>query len=179
VRASRVDATTENLVELRTGYQAGVIGGIVTLHAGYYAAHHGFGAPFEAKVATGLAEFVPRLASPRNQLWTAWVDDQLAGSVAIDGEDLGAGKAHLRWFITSDALRGQGAGRTLLTEALRFCDAQGFAQTELWTFAGLDAARHLYERFGFTLAEEWPGTQWGATVKEQRFMRPLPRTTPT
>ena len=33
----------------------GVIGGIVTLHAGYYAAHHGFGAPFEAKVATGLA----------------------------------------------------------------------------------------------------------------------------
>ena len=39
----------------------------------------------------------------------------------------------------------------------------------LWTFAGLDAARRLYERAGFRLAEERRGTQWGIEVTEQRF----------
>jgi hypothetical protein len=40
----------------------------------------------------------------------------------------------------------------------------------LWTFAGLDAARHLYEKFGFRLAQEQIGEQWGAKVNEQKFV---------
>ena len=41
----------------------------------------------------------------------------------------------------------------------------------LWTFKGLDAARHLYERHGFRLAEEYAGAQWGVNLVEQRFER--------
>jgi GNAT superfamily N-acetyltransferase len=77
--------------------------------------------------------------------------------------------AHLRWFIVSDAWRGKGAGRRLIHTALSFCRNRGYAQVHLWTFEGLNAARHLYEQAGFKLVEEHRGTQWGTGVNEQRF----------
>jgi len=101
---------------------------------------------------------------------------QALGSIAIDagGDEKGrqaAASAHLRWFILDEAVRGQGLGRLLLAEALAHCDAQGVETVHLWTFSGLDAARHLYESTGFRLVEERPGTQWGREVAEQRFVR--------
>ena len=56
--------------------------------------------------------------------------------------------------------------------AMDHVDRMGFSQTRLWTFAGLDAARTLYERNGFTLAEEYEGDRWGKTVREQLWIRP-------
>ena len=94
--------------------------------------------------------------------------------VAIDGEDLGPGIAHLRWFIVDAEIRGRGVGRELLAAALQFSDERDVLETRLWTFNGLDAARHLYEATGFRLAEERPGRQWGAEVMEQRFVRTAP-----
>jgi GNAT superfamily N-acetyltransferase len=98
---------------------------------------------------------------------------ELEASVAIDGSQAAQAAARLRWFITSDAVRGQGVGRQLLDQALRFCDGRGYRRVQLWTFAGLDAARHLYESRGFRLVLERPGAQWGAVVQEQRFERSL------
>jgi hypothetical protein len=57
-----------------------------------------------------------------------------------------------------------------MEKALSFCHACHFAQVYLWTFSGLEAARHLYEKAGFVLAEEKQGTRWGTVVKEQRFV---------
>jgi GNAT superfamily N-acetyltransferase len=76
--------------------------------------------------------------------------------------------------IVDEVLQGQGVGRRLLERALAFADARAFRETHLWTFAGLDAARALYERAGFSLSEEWRGDQWGTEVTEQRFVRPRP-----
>jgi GNAT superfamily N-acetyltransferase len=157
--------------ELVSGYRPGLIGAVTALHARHYAAAAGFGCAFEAIVATGLSAFCQRLDSPANGLWTLVEDGDILGSIAIDGEDLGGGLAHLRWFILAERLRGGGHGRRLLDAALSFADARGHAETHLWTFAGLDAARRLYERSGFTLAEERPGAQWGQEVREQRFVR--------
>jgi hypothetical protein len=39
----------------------------------------------------------------------------------------------------------------------------------LWTFEGLPVARHLYEKFGFKLVEQFDGMQWGTKVIEQKF----------
>jgi len=39
----------------------------------------------------------------------------------------------------------------------------------LHTFAGLDAARHLYQQHGFALIDEHATTAWGPPVLEQRF----------
>lgn len=169
-------------IQVLPGYRPGCLGRIVDMHARFYARHAGFGVFFESRVASGLAEFAGRLDKPCNQLWTALDGDHIVGSVAIDGEDLGKHpedrQAHLRWFILEDGLRGAGTGRQLLQQALAFCDQQAFEATQLWTFRGLDAARRLYESSGFTLAEEWPGQQWGETVIEQRFVRARPSVAP-
>ncbi len=165
-------ASSAGPVEIVPGYRTGIIARITEMHAAYYARETGFGQKFESVVAGGLAAFCDRLENPRNQIWVALRGGRVTGSVAIDGEDLGHGIAHLRWFIADDSMRGTGAGRKLLSEALAFVDRQGFAETHLWTFSGLSAARHLYEATGFLLAEERPGTQWGNEVLEQRFVRP-------
>ncbi len=162
------------LVTLHAGYRPGVIGRVAEMHARFYARHAGFGALFESKVAGGLAEFVGRLDQTGNQIWCAMQQDRIVGAIAIDGQDLGQGQAHLRWFILDDGCRGSGTGRRLLQQALAFCDRQDFAATQLWTFQGLDAARALYEAHGFALVHEAPGSQWGHAVTEQQFTRPRP-----
>ena len=160
-------------ITIEAGYVPGIIGAIAGLHGAYYARETGFDVAFEATVAKGLAEFAPRLEKPVNQIWHAWRGGAFVGSIAIDGEDLSAGIGHLRWFIVSDQARGTGMGRSLLGHALRFCDDEGFRETQLWTFKGLDAARYMYEANGFVLAEEYWGDQWGKKVREQRFVRTL------
>ena len=162
-------------VEIARGYRPSLIARITEMHALYYARTYGFGQAFESVVAGGLSEFCNRLNNSRNAIWAATQGDCIVGSIAIDGEDMGQETGHLRWFITDDATRGNGAGRKLLSAALSFADEQGFTETHLWTFSGLSAARHLYETNGFTLAEECPGTQWGHEVLEQRFVRPARR----
>jgi len=158
-------------IEVSAGFQPGAVGRIVEMHGQYYAREWNFPPVFETKIAAGLADFVPRLGRPDNEIWLATQGGQIKGSIAVDGEDLGDGKAHIRWVILEPELHGTGTGRKLVTEAVKFCDEHGFAETNLWTFKGLDAARRLYESVGFELAEEWNGTQWGFDLPEQRFVR--------
>ncbi len=171
-RLSGTGAMPDRSVAIAQGYVPGLIGRIVEMHAAYYSRQVGFGAAFETKVVGGLSEFVTRLGKPENAIWRAEWGGQIVGGVAIDGEDLGEGRAHLRWFIVDDGLRGAGVGKALICAAMAFCDARGFRETHLWTFEGLDAARHLYEKHGFVLAEEYRGDQWGKVVLEQKFVRP-------
>lgn len=162
-----------SLIEILRGYRPGAIGRVAELHGVYYHRDWGFGAFFEAKVATELAAFVGRYDPARDGLWTASRDGRIEGSIVIDGSRADAEGAHLRWYIVSDLCRGRGVGGRLLENALDFCRGNGYPRVYLWTFAGLGAARHLYEKSGFRLAEERRGAQWGIEVTEQRFVLPL------
>jgi GNAT superfamily N-acetyltransferase len=152
------------------GYIPGCIGRIVQLHAAYYSHVASFGVAFESKVATELAEFCTRYQPGRDGLWLAR-SPEVEASIVIDGSKSDTEGAHLRWFIASEATRGRGVGRALLTHAMNLVDCRGYKLTYLWTFSGLGAARHLYENFGFRLDHESPGSQWGKEVLEQRFIR--------
>jgi DNA-binding MarR family transcriptional regulator/GNAT superfamily N-acetyltransferase len=156
----------ENIHE---GYVPGCIGDVAALHARFYAQASGFGVFFERKVATELAEFAQGLSAPGKALWLYLDGGRALASLAIDGDEA-ARVAHLRWFIVDESLRGSGVGRRLLGRALDFVDSR-FDETYLWTFKGLDAARHLYESSGFRLAQESEGSQWGTPVTEQRYLR--------
>ncbi len=156
-------------IQIARGYRPGALGRVAELHGAYYHDHWGFGLFFEAKVAVELAEFLTRYDERRDGFWTVAVDARVEGAIAIDGLHAEAEGAHLRWFILADALRGKGMGNQLLDAAISFCREAGYARIYLWTFAGLDAARHLYEKHGFRLVEEHRGTQWGTEVTEQRF----------
>jgi GNAT superfamily N-acetyltransferase len=113
--------------EIVRGYRQGIIARITQMHALYYARTSGFGQRFESVVAGGLAVFCDRPENSRNAIWSAVQGNEVVGSIAIDGEDKGAEIAHLRWFIVDDGVRGGGVGRKLLSTALAFVDAQGFA----------------------------------------------------
>ena len=154
---------------VRKGYVPGCIGRVAELHARFYHRLVGFGLQFESKVARELSEFCERYNDESDGLWLAVDENRIEGSIAIDGAHAKQDGAHLRWFITSDRLRGTGIGRVLLASAMDFCQSRNYERVYLWTFEGLGAARHLYESVGFRMVHEQSGSQWGKEVNEQRF----------
>lgn len=151
------------------GYIPGAIGRITELHAIYYSKQASFNLYFESKVATEMSEFLTRFNPDRDGFWIAYINGQIVGSIVIDGIKSNTEGLHLRWFIVSPNYQGRGIGTRLLESAIGFCRKVESKRVYLWTFSGLDAARHLYEKFGFILREEITAKTWGKTVKEQLF----------
>lgn len=155
------------------GYRPGALAGVVGLHMAYYAPVWNFGLAFETKVAAELAEFLRRMEPARDLFLGAYRDGSLLGSIVVDVSQGGRRGAHLRWFVVGDAARGSGLGKRLMERAMAHCDER---RSPIWltTFAGLEAARILYGRHGFELAEESDVDQWSGGVREQLFVRPAP-----
>jgi GNAT superfamily N-acetyltransferase len=141
-----------------SGYEPGAIGRITELHGTYYHEHWDLGLYFEAKVASELAAFLSRFDPSRDGIWIAKVGGEMVGAIVIDGIDAAGEGARLRWFILAPEYQGKGIGNRLMQEAMTFCRKAGFKRVYLTTFAGLDAARHLYEKFGFRLCREEDGS---------------------
>lgn len=158
-----------NDFELITGYTPGIIGRVSELHSLYYFEHWGFKEYFEIKVATEMSEFISNYKEANDRIFSLVVNGKIEGSISIDGSSEKDKIAHLRWFIVSDQLRGKGAGNYLMKQAMSFCEQKKYNNVYLWTFQGLGSARHLYEKYGFTLTKESMGKQWGKEVTEQRF----------
>ena len=154
------------------GYRPGVIARAVALHMDYYAPLWGFGVQFEAKVAAEMGEFHARY-DPCRDLFIAVFDDEgaLLGTITIDGLSAAEEGAHLRWFIVAQTAQGSGLGKELMRRADAFLRERGYRKTYLTTFAGLDAARALYERYGFELVSEEETDPWSGQVGIQRFER--------
>lgn len=155
--------------DVNIGYIAGIVGRVTEMHALYYSGNWGFGKYFETKVATGLSDFVSNCSATKDLIISLSINGKIEGSIFVDGSSDDANIAHLRWFIVSEKLRGKGAGNFLMNKAMKFCRENKYDSVYLWTFKGLDSARHLYEKYGFSLTEENPGDQWGTVVTEQRF----------
>lgn len=155
-------------LEITVG-DSGGLDQVVDWHRDYYAEHWDFGPVFSDRVRREMTVFLDRFDPARDGFWTAALDGRMVGSVSIDGQDAEGADARLRWFIVDPARHGSGAGRPLLDRALAFCRQAGHRRVNLWTFAGLDAARHLYEAAGFRLIDEKDGDPWGLTVRFQVF----------
>lgn len=151
-------------------YAPGVINEVVRHHAVYYAKHWDFDTRFEAQVSREFSTFIDGFDKARDGFWWASDNGGFAGAVAVDGSRSGPGQARLRWFIVPEKYQGAGVGSRLFNRALTFCRERRFHGVYLWTFAGLDAARSLYERGGFRLTEEAEGDGWGPVITEQKFV---------
>lgn len=151
------------------GYYPGALGQIIAAHALYYHEHWGLDLSFEVQEACELAEFLKRYRSDLDGLWVARVDNRFAGAIAIDGSRTDEEGARLRWFIVEPQYHGLGIGRVLIEKAVAFCREAGHGKVFLWTFRGLEPARHLYEQFGFRLAQQHEIHQWGQLILEQKF----------
>ena len=168
-----MDAKTSpfvSVIEIRpSGYVPGAIGKMTELHATYYKQHWDFDLFFESKVATELSEFLNRFNPVHDGFWLAMIGEKIVGGIAIDGNEAKTSGARLRWFIVEPEYQGRGVGQRLLQEAIAFCRRDDIPRVYLHSFAGLDAARHIYEKFGFVLREEKQDRTWGRTVTEQTF----------
>lgn len=151
------------------GYKAGDIGRITLSHAAYYHLHWKFDAAFETERAKELADFISAFNKKTDALWVAEHEGQFAGSIAIDGKDHANADVQLRWFIVEPEWQGKGIGQKLIDQALTFCRERKYKKVVLWTFAGLDPARIIYERAGFRLAEAVSKRIWGTTITLQKF----------
>jgi GNAT superfamily N-acetyltransferase len=161
---------TQPIIEIRQGYVPGALGRVVEICGTYYHDNWGFGLFFEALVASDLAEFLKRYEPARDGFWTAWVNGRMEGHIAVDSLHASEEGAKIRYFVLSKAWHGCGIGNRLMQAAMDFCREAGHKRVYLWTFEGLHAARHLYEKHGFRLVEQRQGSQWGKEVNEQRMV---------
>lgn len=133
-------------MQLDTKIEPGDIGYLIHLHGTLYSPEYKLDLTFEAYVAIGLGEFVKSLDSKRDCLWLAKELGKIVGSIAIVGA--GERDAQLRWFLVHPDVRGQGLGKKLIAEALRFCRDRGYQSVFLWTISELNVAAHLYRQAG-------------------------------
>lgn len=161
--------------EIETGYVPGALGRVIELHETYYSKNWNLDYEFSREVAVELTDFLGRYDEANNRLWlvvraTDPEAPEIMGALVVDGghadDEVGA---RIRWVILAPELHGEGWGRKLMDRAMAFCRTVGFERVYLWTFEGLEAARHLYETHGFTLVEEGTQHDWGPEITYQKF----------
>jgi len=147
----------------------GAMAASAALQSLYYAREHQFGVYFEAGRLADIGAFLARFDSERDGVWVAVDGGAMVGTIVIDGASNDEPDcAQLRWFVMADVLRGHGMGRRMMQAAMQFAAAR-YRRVVLDTFSGLNAARHLYETFGFRKTLERPTTAWGPEVLEQHW----------
>lgn len=93
---------------------------------------------------------VDALRAPGVTVWSAWIDDDLAGVGALKA--IGDERGELKSMRVADGHLGQGVGRAVLRHIMTDAAARGVRS--LWLETGttpdFDAARGLYASEGFT-----------------------------
>jgi len=108
-------------------------------------------------------------AENRDGSWVTTIAGEFAGAIAIDGSQAGKEGARLRWFIVTPRFQGDGIGKRLLRDSLKFSNEAGYKRVYLWPFKGLETARFLYECEGFRLCKADEDRQWGQDIVEQMY----------
>lgn len=155
------------VVKIRHDLRPGDLGLLIHLHGVLYAREYEYDRTFEAYVAEGIADFVRSFDPDRDRIWLAEAKGRFVGCVAVVHR---SGRvAQLRWLLVHPDNRGQGIGRRLLKDALRFCKARKYRAVFLWTTSELAGAAHLYTSFGFRKTEKRPHRVWGKKLTEERY----------
>jgi DNA-binding MarR family transcriptional regulator/GNAT superfamily N-acetyltransferase len=140
----------------------GDFGWIVSRHAELYAQEYGWTEPFEGLCAQIVADFVNKYDPKCERCWIAELDGENVGTVMLvkDSDEV----ARIRLLLVDPKARGLGLGQRLVDECVSFARAAGYKKITLWTHSVLTAARHVYEKAGFTITSSEKKHSWGQDV---------------
>lgn len=155
---------------IHEGYRSGLAGALISLHMNYYTPVWGFGRNFETLVTRDFGLLLDKYDPQRDQLIR--VENRqgdILGTLVIEASGFAKDIARLRFFSLAACAQGQGLGQKMISLALDTCHERGQTKLFLTTFKGLDAARTLYERAGFTMTQEFDNDDWGEGTQEVRY----------
>ena len=156
-------------------HRIGEIGWLIHRQGLLYHLEQGWNGEFELLIARLYGEFVAAPDAPPKSLWIAERRGEVAGSVYVvpAAASEGEGTAQLRMLYVEPAYRGQGVGKRLVQEAVRFSREAGYKRIILWTQDCLVGARHIYQGAGFTLVREDRHHSFGVDLNGQYWMLEL------
>ena len=144
---------------------------IIEAHGDLYAREFGFGPAFGEGIAAKMQAMLA-LDDPFTRLWVAEADGVRVGSIAVwrQAEDT----AFLNFVLVDPVCRGHGLAERLMSRAIAHARDHGLARLRLETYSCLEAARRLYARMGFELAEVEPEVErFGRTFDREFWTLPL------
>jgi GNAT superfamily N-acetyltransferase len=135
---------------------------MVSRHAQLYEREYGWGEPFEGLCAGIVADFANKNDLKRERCWIAEMNGENVGCVMLvrDSDEV----ARIRLLLVDPKARGLGLGKRLVDECVTFARQTGYKRVTLWTHSILAAARHTYEKAGFTLTSSEKRRSWGKDV---------------
>lgn len=152
-------------------HRSGDLGWIVEAHGRLYSEEYDWDITFEALVAKITSEIIDNFDPDRDCIWIAERDGQRVGSAVVVAQD--DITARLRLVLVDPRARGQGIGKRLVQECLRFAREAGYRRMTLWTNSILTDARQLYEALDFRLVHEEPHTSFGYDLTGETWERDL------
>ena len=156
---------------LLRSHRPGDIGWITHRHGVVYAEEYDFDETFEALVGEILVKFIHKHDPKRECLWIAEQQGERIGSIML--VDAGDKVAQLRLLLVEPKARGQGVGRRLIEECIRFSKRNRYLKIRLWTQSNLLEARHLYAKAGFEMVSESPHKSFGQDLVAEFWELPL------
>lgn len=151
---------------VRESLQPGDLGWVIGRHGEIYDREFGWNLDFEVLVAEIALSFAKKHDPEHERVFIAERSDgERVGCVFVIRED--ALTAKLRILLVDPLARGMGVGSALVGRCIEFARATGYERLVLWTNAGLDSARKIYESYGFQLERAEPHHSFGKDLVGQ------------
>lgn len=144
---------------------------VVRRHGALYTGEYGWNEEFEVLVAGIVEQFRQNFDPTWEGCWIAEVDGGRVGSVFMVHKSDTVAK--LRLLFVEQMARGQGVGRALVEECIRYARERGYRQIVLWTNSCLLPARHIYETAGFRMIEAEPHHSFGVDLVGETWILDL------
>jgi len=152
IRSILENSSTEGKLVVLRPHCPSDIGWIIERHGALYNCEYDFDVTFEGLVAEILSKLIKSFDCKMERIWIAEIDGRRVGSIVLAKATRSTGQ--LRLFLVEPGARGQGVGKALIQECIKFARTAGYKFIILWTQSILTTAAHLYKEAGFRLISE-------------------------